>query len=696
MFSNNPNSQSFRQLIVWLLTLSICFITIACSKEESAVESSPCFQELLSTRDYSADIQKKLNQAIKIHDYQEKMSIYNEVVTYLKTAHPADIICFSDIMLELAEREGSIKGQAIAMSRKALGSALVSNFAEAEKALNKASILGDSCQFIPVVAESENQLSYICYVSGKLKEGILHGKKALNLLKSINDTINIPSAQINLANSYNAAGEYEEATHYYLLALDGEQKIGNQVNILSVNTNIGISYLAQENYDQAKSYATTALGIANQIGANVYLAKNNMILATIALAKEEVDSAIYWYKECLKLKGALAQSPADLALVYSGMGEAYLAKGMIQKSLALNQQALEIAKSLSKFSFLLIPIHARLGMAYMQQNNFEEAQANFDTVLNMANEGQLLEHKREVYNKIAEAYERQGNIDKAYEYYQKFHEAHNLLFNQRRAAKIATLQEEFEKEAREQEIVHQKQQTLLEKKRKQFFQIASTLILLLLILASYYWWRDYKNKKRINNLYEEIQHRIKNHLSFITDFLEPLKINAQHTAAQQIISEGQRRVEAIGMLYQKLYQTNKKAQDHDIELDAYLMELTDYLAFSVGKDKQMAISLKTDPIKMDIGKAMYIGLLTNELVTNACKHAASKEQEGHVLVQLKNHEKGLYFSVEDNGPGLPPLQEIEQKDSIGWRLIHVLGKQLNGSPSIKNNPGMKYELLIKT
>ena len=688
---NYPHIKQLRFLFIWIF---IGFTAVSCSKNK-ALEIPLCLQELLAARDYPDDIQKKLIQAGKSSDYQLKMGLYNEAILFFKTAYPKDILCLSDIMFNLAKKEGSTKGQAIAMSRKALGYILTSKSTEAEKALREASSLALSINFIPVAAESENQLAYLSYVNGDPKEGIKHGKKALKLFTDAGNTINIPSAQINVANCYNAVGDYEEAIKYYLLALEVEKELANQPNLLALTTNIALSYLAQENYEQTKRYASIALALANEKEANIFQARNLMALGLVALAQEKIDSAIYWYKESLTLKEELAQTPVDLALAYSGLGGAYLAKNRSKKGLILNKQALTIADTLEKAVYSQIPIHTRLGIAYMQQSDFEQAQAHLDTALTLAKSGKYLEYERQAYNEIAKAYERQGDIDKAYEYYQKFHETQNSLFNQRRTDKIARLQEEFDKDAREQEIIFQtKEKETLQKLALSLF-IGLFITIVAIIILFIQRRKISLQKKRINNLYEEIQHRIKNHLSFIIDFLEPQKTASQHAAVQQIMSEGQRRVEAIGLLYQKLYQPDKEIHTHNIDLGDYLKELVDYLSFSFGKDKEMEIQLDTDVIQMDIGKAIYLGLLTNELVTNAYKYASSDAQKGQIFVQLKRQEKGLYFAVEDNGPGLPTLEKIQENDSLGLRLISVLGKQLNGIPSIQNTPGMKYELLIK-
>jgi two-component sensor histidine kinase len=103
--------------------------------------------------------------------------------------------------------------------------------------------------------------------------------------------------------------------------------------------------------------------------------------------------------------------------------------------------------------------------------------------------------------------------------------------------------------------------------------------------------------------------------------------------------------------------------------------------------------VKTDPIVLDVDRAVPIGLILSELITNALKYGFPDDRTGEISVELREGgDKQYLITVRDNGVGLPEAFDIHNSPGLGLQLVNGLATQLNGTVEIHRDGGAIFEI----
>jgi two-component sensor histidine kinase len=196
--------------------------------------------------------------------------------------------------------------------------------------------------------------------------------------------------------------------------------------------------------------------------------------------------------------------------------------------------------------------------------------------------------------------------------------------------------------------------------------------------------------KEKDTLLREIHHRVKNNLQVIGSLLRLQSNYTDDENVLQAINEGQSRVRSMALIHQKLYQrenlTGVSTKDY---LDQLIKEL--FSTYKVDTNK-IQLQLDIQDINLDIDTVIPIGLVVNELVSNALKYAFVGRDNGILKVSLKEVSEKLVVKVADNGNGIPDLSVVENPSSFGWNLINIFKDKLDGSINIDNTSGTSVEI----
>jgi len=200
-----------------------------------------------------------------------------------------------------------------------------------------------------------------------------------------------------------------------------------------------------------------------------------------------------------------------------------------------------------------------------------------------------------------------------------------------------------------------------------------------------------KSLKEKEVLLAEIHHRVKNNLAVITGLLELQVYNTSSEEAIDVLTNSQMRVNSIALIHEKLYQ-NKNLSE--ICFEQYLKDLTDAILASMGSSQtDIDISMNIDPVSLTVNQAIPCGLILNEIITNAFKHAYPEKEKGNITINLNRRGDDIYLYVVDDGIGIPDEIDLEDPKSLGIKLIHTLSTQLNAEAEFSNqNPGTKFAL----
>jgi PAS domain S-box-containing protein len=191
-------------------------------------------------------------------------------------------------------------------------------------------------------------------------------------------------------------------------------------------------------------------------------------------------------------------------------------------------------------------------------------------------------------------------------------------------------------------------------------------------------------------LLQEIHHRVKNNLQVINSLLRLQSQHVSDQATRGIFEEARNRVQAIAGIHELLYRSPDLAR---IDFGAYLNRLTrDLFSFFGVRQEQIRLAIHVNEARLEVTQAIPCGLLVNELVTNALKHAFPNERNGRIGVLLNCVDGKCTLAVEDNGVGFPEGFDWTQASSLGLQLVQVLTKQLDGTIRADAYTGTRFEI----
>ncbi len=181
-----------------------------------------------------------------------------------------------------------------------------------------------------------------------------------------------------------------------------------------------------------------------------------------------------------------------------------------------------------------------------------------------------------------------------------------------------------------------------------------------------------------DTLLREIHHRVKNNLQIIISLLKLQEGAADNPAVHGIIRDCRNRVYTMAIIHEKLYQT---VDLHTIRLAEYFREIAGsvLLEFEQSHNRIHLEVAEQSRVSADIGTAIPLGLILNELVTNSMKYAFTPDEEGNILIDIREEAGILTVRVCDSGRGLPEGFDGETCTTLGTSLVRGLTAQLRGS-----------------
>ena len=192
-------------------------------------------------------------------------------------------------------------------------------------------------------------------------------------------------------------------------------------------------------------------------------------------------------------------------------------------------------------------------------------------------------------------------------------------------------------------------------------------------------------------LLKEIHHRVKNNMQIISSLLDLQADTIQDEAVREIFTESQQRIKSMALIHERLYQSSDLAR---IDFAEYIESLTNHLVrLYRTKAGNATLSLDIAPLFLSLETAIPCGLIINELVSNAFKHAFPKGQAGKISIELQPTVQGeLILSVQDNGVGLPEEIDLQRTNTLGLTLVLTLVNQLKGTITQTNKQGSEFQI----
>lgn len=196
------------------------------------------------------------------------------------------------------------------------------------------------------------------------------------------------------------------------------------------------------------------------------------------------------------------------------------------------------------------------------------------------------------------------------------------------------------------------------------------------------------------SLLKELNHRVKNNLQMISGLFTLQMYNYKNNEIKQALREAQQRIDAITILHQHLYKYNSSLKPN---IRNYILQLIDYLTKAGTDIENIELTHDIDDMTFSIEKAMHIGLLINELITNSLKYGLNAKNGKYELhIKLKSTSKnGIRIQVSDKGSGFPDNYELNNFQSFGMELVETIAKKYNGTIHVQNTGGAIVDVNLK-
>lgn len=192
-------------------------------------------------------------------------------------------------------------------------------------------------------------------------------------------------------------------------------------------------------------------------------------------------------------------------------------------------------------------------------------------------------------------------------------------------------------------------------------------------------------------LLRELNHRVKNNFQMVESLIDMQRRRTADPGSEQALADALRRVRSMATAHAYLYSPDDTGET--IDLGAYLGELCENLSDSLLLSGRVRLETALSPCSVVRDRAVAVGLVVNELVTNAAKYAFPDGRAGRILVSLKDDGEGCSLTVADDGVGLPAGVEATSR-GLGRKLVEGFAKRSGGTLVRGDGPGVSHTLVL--
>jgi len=381
-------------------------------------------------------------------------------------------------------------------------------------------------------------------------------------------------------------------------------------------------------------------------------------------------------------------NPQGLTYSLNGLGECYLKINQYDRAIEYFKKSLSISEE-NKYYSQQIQTLRWLGESYLKKDDWTTANQFLLSAKTVSEKENIKDEIHLLSFARIKAFLKQNDTE-LYELFEQsetlrdsLYENSQLLLNLDFAEKYEALKKEAENEKLKSEQVL-KDETILSQRK---FLITGGLGLIIISILSLFLFRQKekqklliqqlsKSKDQIQLLNRELNHRVKNNLTFMTSLLEMQGRRSDSQEVKTALRESESRLKALALVHSQLF---KSESDTEVNLKYYLQEVTAHLQeIFMNKEKSIHFQTSFSDHQINAEDAMRLGLIVNELVTNSVKHAFSQVADPLISIETYINSQGsLALKYEDNGPHSgPELDENTQNESLGLKLISLLRKQL--------------------
>lgn len=677
-----------------------------------------------------------LENELKVHNKKDsvRVKILNLLAFCNYRNNPPKAIDYVEHAARLSDSINDVKGKAksfyirgVIYTEQASFKVALENFEKAEKMYTTINDLEN-------LAKCKNAFGVLYYYKGQLKQAIKYYKESLRLKEELGD-FNNDSLLYNIGNIYTDTGAYEDAIVNFEKALNINKKNNDSQGIFNCLNSIGTVYYFQGNYplslrnykaslevaqnandsigifqsyintgnlyrmqnlnDKALNSYNNALAIKNAQHniKNITALKNN--IAGIYYDKEEYTTAITYFNESIALSREI-DDDINLATALNGLGFIYIQTKDYSKALGYFKEANTILLKNDQQYDLLDSYHGMVD-SYYGMKAYKLALVNAKIFTQLADDYQLLKHKKNAYSLLSKIYEKKGDYKKAFEHHQHYKELNDSLFNQENIEKITQLEYEYKYKkaldsasARELNLTNTvltTSKSLEKTQRNLLLGIIIFLTIALLMGGVIFVLKLRHEKSKTQNIVIEqklLRSQMTPHFIFNSlSVLQGMILNKEEGNAVSYLSKFSKLLRTI--LENSRYKT--------VALSEELSAINDYMTLQnldVNPPYNYSLTVAT---AINVSRFKIPPMLIQPFIENAIEHAFPNTNADKIIdVVLACENDILVCTITDNGVGITMTHQETQKNksSLATKItserLEMLSKdfKMQGSVSVKN------------
>ncbi|GAB3735598.1 tetratricopeptide repeat-containing sensor histidine kinase [Spirosoma lituiforme] len=538
-----------------------------------------------------------------------------------------------------------------------------------------------------------------------LEKGLYYMQQAIKINQELKNNRALSENYINLGIIYEDLREYERGRECFLKALAINDAVHAKPEAYRViYNNLGKNATVQGQNEQAIVYLNKALAINLELNRTTSLVHNYRNLSTAYQLLQKPEQAVLYGEKAIMLVEKSKDAPLTRS-VYKMMSQMYASVGKYEKAYRYAVQQKQIEDSLMNLDKTRTV--ARLEEQYTLKKSNELATIQAGLALAKTREIARIEStkEREIAAMQAEENRRIARV--------------KAIVDIEKTRAIADVQAKYETQKRVSQIAALDQQNRQQTRQVNYMAGGLGLLgLLLSLLVGQYWALRRANRRlsiqneiitsnsqqlvsqsdQLRTLMKELHHRVKNNLAIVSSLLTLQANGLTDEKAVQALRKGQQRIQAMSLIHQRLYQTDRVTI---VNIREYLTDLAVSLMQAYGYESAN-FDLQVDVVveELDVDVAVPLGLIVNELITNSFKYAFAHQKHPRLRIRLdyatEAVQPGITLEVQDNGPGIASAdwQKGSSQTSFGRRLVATLTEQLDGKFELTSHNGTLCRLHI--
>lgn len=593
------------------------------------------------------------------------------------------------------------------------------------------------------------QIDYLqkARVSTNLDSTIFYLKMSWNNLKNTNkidDIINTQRfllGQLEIANLTEQSDKYLDTFYVYAKDKKNNRLLANYHNILGTlekskrnyakaleNLYKSLDFYTRENDNNGVFACYVELIETNRVigkfdEVSDYIIKADQLIQKNKLSKNRLIGFYYgrvaaYYNETSKHRKSIpyslksidfnvsTQNYNHIGLSYNELGFSYKNLNIYDSAEYYYKKSIEIYKSSNLDEDVILPLN-NLALLYIQQKKpFNQTAGIFKEIINIKNKTGVDIDLYQAYDYLKNEYTKTGNFEKAYYYYDLFHRELYRRDSLNKNAALEEVKEKYEnkkikekvKEANDKLNLSNEKFLIENKSKKIILVLLLVLVVFIAIVLVLLIQRNKTNalladkNKAKDALIQEIHHRVKNNLQFISSLIN-MQLNVNNDEIEtRTLNETSRRIKSMSLVHEMLY---NQSNENSLNIKQYLTELTHTINDMVNiQNKSINFDLKVQDFYFKTTQAISLGMITSELVSNAIKYAFSNIQNPIIeIILTKNSDGEFEFLLKDNGVGF--TEKSDKSNRLGMRLIDIFSRQLGGKYEFLSNEGLCFKLNFK-